>query len=237
MSHDCRSSTGQETPLLEGAHSRSHVNGVQAQKQWLYRNLRQTYLLVLKGLLVRHERAVTLSWVTKTGSSFIMEGSFMWILAGGRHLAWVTKTWPHPIAYGIYCWCASIQTTIRAGTPSQLSTLSLLKDILSPQSPLGMPLDIVLPTRLPRRNFIHLEGGRYWYFPMGSLNKPPNKPCQPERWHQEQEHYDPTACRTKSVCKQIQESMLRPYSPWPSSVLLGHIGHPLQKELLQSQEI
>ena len=69
------------------------------------------------------------------------------------------------------CWEASDKTTNRAGTQPHSSADRLLKDSLSLQPPLDMPLPIRAKTQI--------------YLPFGR--------------HQKQRNYDPQACRTESA--------------------------------------
>lgn len=77
MWFDCRSSIGQgeaETPLLEGVH-KTWCTPELRKKQWLHRSLRQTYMLVLEGLLGKLGVDVVSSGLIKAGSVYLRECS------------------------------------------------------------------------------------------------------------------------------------------------------------------
>ena len=69
-----------------------------------------------------------------------------------------TKTWPHPTACRLQCWYVSGQTTNRVRTQPHPSSDRLPKVFLSPQPPLNIPLDTVLPTRETRSSSTHQWG-------------------------------------------------------------------------------
>ena len=95
---------GKQTPPLEGIHRYSE------QKPRLHRNLSQTYLLVLEGLLGvgvavalwHHKRWWPVQWGP------------MWTLGGARHFESLALR-PHPTACKLQCWDASGQTANSVG--------------------------------------------------------------------------------------------------------------------------
>ena len=93
-----------------GEHARACKHQDPEEKQWLHRNLGQTYLLVLEGLLGKQGVAVP-SEVIRVGGRHL--GVFICMNSPwGRHLAWVfsTKTWPYWTACRLQCWHISSQT-------------------------------------------------------------------------------------------------------------------------------
>ena len=80
---DCRTSTElgeKETPLLEGTQKVVCTSGPSRKEQWPHRRLKQTYLLVLEGLLQRRGVAVA-QWGDKdTGSRSSGKYSLAWAL-------------------------------------------------------------------------------------------------------------------------------------------------------------
>ena len=98
----------------------------------------------------------------------------------------------------------------QGGTQPNPSAERLLKDLLSPQPPLDLPLDIAPPNRGSRPSSTHQGVGT--------------------RSHT----HNPTACGTKSANRDQMETYLG--TSWSlalgwreGSVLLEHIGHPLQR--------
>ena len=84
---------------------------------------------------------------------------------------WLSNSTITTTACKLCCWEASDKTTNRAGTQPHSSAVRLLKDSLSLQPPLDMPLPIRAKTQI--------------YLPFGR--------------HQKQRNYDPQACRTESA--------------------------------------
>ena len=76
---DCRTSTGlgeTETPLLEGTHKAVCPSGHRGKEQWPHRRLKQTYLLVLEGLLQRR------GWLWLTMGTRTLAAEFWEVLCG-----------------------------------------------------------------------------------------------------------------------------------------------------------
>ena len=103
------------------------------QKQWLLRNLDQTYLLVLEGLFGKRAVTVADPEDVNTVGRDIGAYSSVWTLAGSWHLAWVitTKTWPHPTAYSP----GMPQAKQQGRNTAPLLADRLPKDFLIPQPP------------------------------------------------------------------------------------------------------
>ena len=80
---DCRTSTGlgvKQTPLLEGTHKIVCTSGPRWKEQWPHRRLKQTYLLVLGGVLQRQRVAVAHRGDKDTGSRSSGKYSLAWAL-------------------------------------------------------------------------------------------------------------------------------------------------------------
>ena len=103
-----------ETPLLEGACKVSHALGPRT-RQYLHRNLGQTYLWILKGL----------PGVGGSPREVLNVSS-----PGGHHFG--TESWPYPTACRLQCWDTSGQTTDKMGTQPHSSTERLAKVVLRP---------------------------------------------------------------------------------------------------------
>ena len=132
--------------LLEDRHNVLHVL-ITGKKQWLPRNLGQTYLLVLEGLLGRQEATMGLSGVIKAGVMDIV-GTF--VNSSWRQTFCVLGTETGSIQLPVSS-SAGILHLIRNTAPPE----RLPKDFLSSQPPLDTTLDMTPPSRGPRHSFTY----------------------------------------------------------------------------------
>lgn len=143
---------GGTRPLLESAHKVSCALGPRV-KQGLFKNLGQTYLQVLEGILGRQRSALGHCGASNTG------GAGLRILGmstpGGCHFG--TQTWSHP------------------------SADKLPKVFLSPQQPLN--LHLTSPAHQRDKTQLYPPVGRHQFLPPGSLHKPlgPTRGQTPEQ--------------------------------------------------------
>ena len=140
-----------------------------------------------------------------------------------------TKTLPHPTACKLQCWDASGQTTNRVGKSPTYQQTGCLKT--SGLTATSRHTAWQGSAHQRAKTQLHPPVGRHQPFPPGSPHKPlyHSHPLGSRR--QKQGNYSLAACRTESTA-QIRTY---PGTNWPlalgwqeGSVLLGHIGHPLQ---------
>ena len=122
---DFNRTRGNRDPTL-GGHTQSSVYiRNQGKEQWPQGRLNQTYLLVLEGLLQRHDGGLWLTVGTRTLAAEVL-GSAPWCEPSQSLSLAPTKT-----PSRLQCWVASGKTTNREGTQSHPSTIKQIKVLLS----------------------------------------------------------------------------------------------------------